>query len=520
MSYRNFSAYVQKQIDRVFRKHRQFARAYVNDIVIYSRTLENYMIHLKKIFDVLIQNNISINSSKIFFEFSSVNFLKQHVTSFELSTNEQKLRAIVNLIFSRNLTQLETYLELTKWFKQYIKHYASKSEFLQLKKTLFFKATLKTDNARKFYAMKIKLAESSNNEITVFETLQKNLFKSTYLVHFDFTKQLYVDLDFNDIDMSVMIYHVKLNAFIFEYSNRNDVQSIIFLSRLLTSTKTKYWSTELKLEEFVWILRKIRHMIEFIKSSTIVYIDHDVALKIAKQINLITSFIDKLNLKLIRASNYVQRFFSQIRHKSDKFHIVFDALSRLSFNKAQFSNYSQNDELDVLLHTASLIEMNNEFKNKMLSNYKNDSDWIKISKMLNKKDILLSFLRENDDLIYRKEICDDSASFVSKRMCVSTSLIKNILTIVHNERHFNFDRIYERIINFWYIRDLISRFIRFLKHCFKCNTNRIKRHKSFDSLQSIMSFSIFFSYFDDRLCSDIVSVAYWVQCFYEHHLQI
>ena len=492
MNYRNFSAYVQRQIDRVLRKHRQFARAYVNDIVIYSKTLKDHMIHLRKIFDVLLQNNISINSSKIFFGFSSVNLLKQHVTSFELSTNEQKLRAIANLTFSRNLTQLETYLELTKWFRQYIKHYASKSEFLQLKKILLLKATLKADNAKKSYAMKIKLAESSNDEITVFETLQKNLFKSTYLVHFDLTKQLYADLNFSDIDMNVMIYHVKSNAFIFEYSSRNDVQSIMFLSRLLTSTKTRYWSTELKLAELVWVLRKIRHMIESIKSSTIVYIDHDVALKIAKQISLTTSSTDKLNLRLIRASDYVQRFSLQIRHKSDKFHIVFDALSRLSFDRAQLSNYFQDDELDVLLHTASLVEMSNEFKNKILQNYKNDSDWIKISKMLNKKDVLLSFLRKNDDLIYRKEICDDSASFVFRRMCVSASLVENILTIIHNEKHFDFDRIYERIVSSWYIRGLISRFIRFLKRCLKCNTNRIRRHKSFDSLQFIMSFSISF----------------------------
>ena len=51
---------------------------------------------------------------------------------------------------------------------------------------------------------------------------------------------------------------------------------------------------------------------------TIIYIDHDAALKIIKQISLITSLIDKLNLRLMRASDYLQRFNLNIRHKFKK----------------------------------------------------------------------------------------------------------------------------------------------------------------------------------------------------------
>ena len=61
-----------------------------------------------------------------------------------------------------------------------------------------------------------------------------------------------------------------------------------------------------------------------------------------------------------------------------------------------------------------------------------------------------------------------------------------------NQDHFGFDRTYERVICSWYIRDLIDRFKHFLKHCSKCNVNRTRRHKSFDSLQSIFSSSISF----------------------------
>ena len=112
MSYRNSFAYVQRQIDRVLRNYRDFAKAYINDIVIFSTSLQKHLTHLRKIFDVLAFNNISIKYSKTLLEFVLINFLNQHVISLKFFTDEQKLHAIANLIFSKNVSQLKTYLEL------------------------------------------------------------------------------------------------------------------------------------------------------------------------------------------------------------------------------------------------------------------------------------------------------------------------------------------------------------------------------------------------------------------------
>ena len=446
MSYRNSSAYVQKQIDKMLRNYQRFVKTYVNDIVIFFKTLQNHVMHLRQVFKVLIQNNISINSIKTFLEFSFVNFLKQHVTSLKFSTNEQKLRAIVNLIFSQNLTQLEIYLRLTKWFKQYIDHYAVKSESLQLRKIRLFKLTFKSNNAKKIYTIKIMFHQFSNDKINVFETFQKNLFKSIYLIHFDFAKQLYADLNFNDADMSVMIYHVKSKSN-FEFSKyffQNCVQSIIFLSRLLTSIESRYWFTELELTEFVWILRKIRHLMKSTKILIIIYIDHEIALRIAQQINLITSSTDKSNLRLIRVSKYIQKFFFQIRHKSEKFNIVSNALFRFSSVKSKIFDNINDEKLNVLFATS--VEMNAKFKAKILQEYKEDFDWIKINKVLNDSHTIFFFIRENE-LIYRKETDTDITSFLSRRICASFAVLQNIFDMIHDfNYHSDFDRNYELIM--------------------------------------------------------------------------
>ena len=64
--------------------------------------------------------------------------------------------------------------------------------------------------------------------------------------------------------------------------------------------------------------------------KTIIYTDYSTALQIAKQTSLTTSSTAKLNLRLIRASDYIQRFRNlELRHKPGTQHIVPDTLSRL-----------------------------------------------------------------------------------------------------------------------------------------------------------------------------------------------
>ena len=75
------------------------------------------------------------------------------------------------------------------------------------------------------------------------------------------------------------------------------------------------------------MFRKIQHFIDFAKIKfIIIFIDHDAALNIAKQINMIITSINKLNLRLIQTFDYIQRFKLKFRHHSKKQHVVSDAL--------------------------------------------------------------------------------------------------------------------------------------------------------------------------------------------------
>lgn len=88
-------------------------------------------------------------------------------------------------------------------------------------------------------------------------------------------------------------------------------------------------------------------MIDFIKKSfTIIYIDHFVVVSIFKQITLTIFDTNKLNLRLVRVSQYLFNFNVIIRHKFNKLNVILDALSRL-FDKL-FTQVNVNDKTNIL----------------------------------------------------------------------------------------------------------------------------------------------------------------------------
>ena len=118
-------------------------------------------------------------------------------------------------------------------------------------------------------------------------------------------------------------------------------------------------------------MKKIRYIIKASNQSItiIIYINHDVALDITKQILFFTSFTNKFNFRLIKISNYIQRFNFDIRHKFDKQHIMSNTFFRLINDNINVFDY--NDELNALF-TISLIKINLNFKQRILNDYKSN----------------------------------------------------------------------------------------------------------------------------------------------------
>ena len=510
MKYKNSFVYVQRQIDRLFRVYRKFVKAYVDDIVIFSRIWQEHVNHLGQIFIKLINVNIFIKFTKAFIDYSSVQLLSQKINSLNLFINEKKLKIIVKLQFSRTLRQLKTYFDLINWMRKYVSFYVDVFKSLQKKKTILLKSIFKKENVKKIFASRIRIDNATSRKRVSYEIFQSLLSKLLYLIHHDLKRQIYVNLNVNKkFEIDVVIYYVKKNFIKSnEYSIKSFIQSIMFLFKLLNSTETRYWSIDMKVVDIIWVLRKIRHFIESFISFIVIYIDHDVTLDIVKQITFSSFSTNKLNLRLMRVSDYIQRFDFDIRHKSNKFHLVSNVLSRLvNLNDSQTSSKEELDALFTFVDVntvhfdvdvyfiCSLVKMNDVFRQKILDDYKIDSSWNRILNVLSiENDVNLSFERRDHELIFRVDDSIDDHAFISYRLCISDVVVKDELKIVHDDSndHSEYAKCYEQIVSTWYIRDLIRQLRDYLKYCSKCQINRIKRHQSHDSLQFILSSIILF----------------------------
>ena len=144
MGFQNSPPYVQRQIDRILRAHRSYTRAYIDNIVVFSKTLEDHLIHLNEVFNLLASLDIVLAPTKTFLGFPSTTLLGQKVDSFGMAAALEKIQAISGLAFPITLQDLEHYLGLTGWMRDYVPYYAQIVELLQSRKTEMLKGLAKS----------------------------------------------------------------------------------------------------------------------------------------------------------------------------------------------------------------------------------------------------------------------------------------------------------------------------------------------------------------------------------------
>ena len=524
MKYKNSSSYVQRQVNTILRFHKSYAREYIDDIVIFSKSFDEHVQHLNIIFQLFNDLNISLSLKKFFLEYSTMQLLEKKVNAFDLTTVVEKIEAIFKLKFLVNFKKLKTYLDFTNWLKRYCSYYAQKSNALQQLKTSLLRCALKKEQSRKSFSVHIDLKNFISNEIDSFNQIQKVFFKANFLHHFDTRKTLFADIDaFKIYDFEIMIYHLKNDKFLNNTMilKSFEIELILFLSRMLSIVEHKLFSIELEMTALVWTMKRIRHMIESTTKIIIIFTDHVANSSIARQITLSSENIDKLNLKLIRVSIYLSQFDLNIRYRTEKSNIMSDALFRLSSNA--ISKDAEIDTLDIESYHSSIIDvsltnhafqdslmiMSKEFRHKILNEYKKKS-WSTLIEMLidffsrlnneiRFEEASESFQHENarsakteidfelkNELLYHKT--NDKI-----RLCISTALKKNIFKLTYDSnQHAKIIRFYAHIVETLYIFKLSKKLKVYITHCLICQLNQIKRHKLYKELMSVICSSISF----------------------------
>ena len=258
IKYWNSSIYVQRQINIILRKYRHFVKVYVNHIVIFFNTLKKHLKHLTFIFVLFKKYNIVIKTFKIYFDYFIIVLLNQRVNNFDMFIVENKLKIIFDLKFSHILKYLKIYLDKIEYLRQYVVYYAQKTIALQRRKTRLLRDALNKKRTRKMHSTRI-LINSSISKKNSFNQLQIFFIRINFFVHFDKNRILFINFDVNKKrDWNVMMYHVKIDKFhvnvdadFFISFKKQNVEFIMFLNKILSSTEKRYWFIELKMTALI-----------------------------------------------------------------------------------------------------------------------------------------------------------------------------------------------------------------------------------------------------------------------------
>ncbi|KAM4067500.1 reverse transcriptase (RNA-dependent DNA polymerase) [Hirsutella rhossiliensis] len=376
-------------MDRVLRPYKGFCRAFIDDVVIYSKTEKEHLQHLSKIFQLFERFNLTMSPKKSWIGYPSVQLLGFRVDAFGMSTTEHRLAAFAKLEFPDQLSVLESYIGATGYIRHLLPYYGALIEPLQRRKTQLLaqgreigKIQQGNINKRRAFARNTKF-EPSEKERLAFEAIQKEVASGRMIHHMDPSRQLFCQVDGSlQRGFACTYFHLKEG---YEWKpgqaiSSTAMQPIAFLSRTLTNAERSYGPSELEVACLVWAIKKMRTMVQSSTKPLIVLTDHSATQQIVNKTSLDTSSTDRANRRLVVASIYLSQYELQVDHLPGKINFIPDALSRLSAPETdqlierQRPDYTALD--DVLL--ASEAIMDPAYRIKFKEGYQADTHYRKI----------------------------------------------------------------------------------------------------------------------------------------------
>ncbi|XP_026445036.1 uncharacterized protein LOC113345475 [Papaver somniferum] len=111
-------------MDKIFQPHlRKFILVFFDDILIYSPSLEDHLIHLQATLQILRDNKLFANFSKCCFGQYEMEYLGHIVTANGVKDDPAKFSAMIDWITPTTVKALRVFLGLTSYYRKFVKYY-------------------------------------------------------------------------------------------------------------------------------------------------------------------------------------------------------------------------------------------------------------------------------------------------------------------------------------------------------------------------------------------------------------
>ncbi len=116
----------QRMMNRILAPYlNQFVQVYLDDIIIYSKTVEEHYSHIRKILELLRRNKLIAKKKKCSFYFKTLGFLGHLISSRGIQTDPAKIDKIKSWPIPKNAKDAQSFLGLAdyEFTIQYLRSY-------------------------------------------------------------------------------------------------------------------------------------------------------------------------------------------------------------------------------------------------------------------------------------------------------------------------------------------------------------------------------------------------------------
>lgn len=223
----------QRMIDQILRGTEGYAAAYLDDIIIYSRTWQGHLIHLKEVLTLIKNAGLTIRSDKCTIAKAETCYLGHVLGHGVIRPQVGKVEAIKQAERPVTKKQVRSFLGLVGWYRRFIPNFSEKAVALTelTKKNKPNKLNWTADCERAFMDLKDALCEKS--------VLQSPEFDQVFTVQTDASQ-------------------VGLGAVLLQ-GEQGHLRPIAFVSRKLLPRETRYSTVEKECLAVKWALDSFRY---------------------------------------------------------------------------------------------------------------------------------------------------------------------------------------------------------------------------------------------------------------------
>jgi len=267
---------------------------YLDDIVIFSSTLEEHKSRLIQVFERLRQHSLLLQPDKCNFLKRRIKFLGHCITEDGVKPDEEKIACINKYPRPNNPKEIKSFLGLIGYYRRFIPDFAKVAKPLNnlLKKDIHFEWTQDQQNA--------------------FEKLKEIITTEPILQYPDFGKEFILTTDASKIALGAVLSQGKVGQ----------DKPIAYASRTLNSAEQHYSTTELELLSILWATDHFRPYLYGRRFRIIT--DHR-PLKWLLSVKTPGSRLMRWRLKL-------EEYDYEIEYKAGRLNSNADALSRVQVN--------------------------------------------------------------------------------------------------------------------------------------------------------------------------------------------